>query len=92
MINRQLIAEEWSEKVTPAYNVPKELFEHQLDAMALLKEGKHVFLGMHPSHCIDVYLFQHVFQCCGCPPPFCQIWLCLGFKANLMRWQVPATD
>ena len=58
MINRQLIAEEWSEKVTPAHNVPKELFEHQLDAMALLKEGKHVFLGMHPSHCIDVYLFQ----------------------------------
>ena len=47
MINRQLIAEEWSEKVTPAHNVPKELFEHQLDAMALLKEGKHVFLGMH---------------------------------------------
>ena len=45
MINRELIASEWSEKVVPLHNVPNDLFEHQLDAMALLNDGKHVFLG-----------------------------------------------
>ena len=45
MINRELVASEWSEKIVPAHNVPNSLFDHQLDAMALLKGGKHVFLG-----------------------------------------------
>ena len=46
MINRQLIVDEWREKITPNYNVPLNLFDHQLDAMALLHEGEHVFLGV----------------------------------------------
>ena len=45
MINRELVASAWSEKIVPAHNVPNSLFDHQLDAMALLKGGKHVFLG-----------------------------------------------
>ena len=45
MINRESIATEWREKVVPGYKVPNDLFEHQIDAMALLKEGKHVLLG-----------------------------------------------
>ena len=49
MINRQLIASEWSETVVPSHNVPRNLFDHQLDAMALLKAGHHVFLGIYSA-------------------------------------------
>ena len=48
MINRQLIANEWRERVSPNHNVPVNLYDHQLDAMGLLHEGKHVFLGNIP--------------------------------------------
>jgi ATP-dependent helicase YprA (DUF1998 family) len=45
MINRELISSEWSEKVVPVHPVPPDLFPHQLDSMALLREGRNVFLG-----------------------------------------------
>ena len=45
MFNRELISSEWSEKVVPIHAVPPTLHPHQLDAMALLKEKKHVLLG-----------------------------------------------
>ena len=45
MINREIIVQEWSEKVVPAHNVPEELFAHQIDTMALIKDKKNVFLG-----------------------------------------------
>ena len=45
MINRELIVSEWSENVVPLHKVPQNLFPHQVDAMALIKDGNHVFLG-----------------------------------------------
>ena len=45
MINRELIVSEWSENVVPHHSVPKNLFPHQVDAMALIKDRQHVFLG-----------------------------------------------
>ena len=36
---------EWDEKIVPNYAVPTTLYEHQVDAMSLLKQGRHVFLG-----------------------------------------------
>ena len=45
MINRESINEEWAQKVVPIHQVPRKLFDHQLDAMALIKQGKNVFLG-----------------------------------------------
>ena len=47
MINRESVASEWVEKVIPVHPVPQKLFDHQLDAMSLLLQGKHVFLGTH---------------------------------------------
>ena len=35
----------WTNTVVPFFNVPATLFEHQADAMTLLREKKHVFLG-----------------------------------------------
>ena len=31
--------------VCERYPVPRNLFQHQIDAMALLREGRHVLLG-----------------------------------------------
>ena len=45
MLSREFISTEWHEKVVPTHPVPPTLHPHQLDAMALLKEKKHVFLG-----------------------------------------------
>ena len=36
---------EWDEKIVPNYAVPTTLYEHQVDAMSLLKQGRNVFLG-----------------------------------------------
>ena len=36
---------EWLERIVPNHNVPRDLYKHQIDAMTLLKQGKHVFLG-----------------------------------------------
>ena len=57
MINRELVASEWSEKIVPAHNVPNSLFDHQLDAMALLKGGKHVFLGKNLFQLAKTWFF-----------------------------------
>ena len=48
MINREEIAREWSENIVPVHNVPENLFPHQLDSMALIRQGKDVFLGSYP--------------------------------------------
>ena len=45
IINRELIASEWAEKVVPVHPVPETLFDHQLDAMSLIHQGQNVFLG-----------------------------------------------
>ena len=50
MINTDVITSEWSENVVPVHAVPENLFPHQVDTMALVKEGKHVFLGIHFPH------------------------------------------
>ena len=47
MIDRELINAEWAENVIPSHPVPQALFPHQVDAMALIKEGMHVFLGAY---------------------------------------------
>ena len=46
MINQEIIVQELSEKVVPVHNVPEDLFAHQIDTMALIKDRKHVFLGI----------------------------------------------
>ena len=52
MLNRAYMQELWSETVTPFYNVPNTLFEHQADAMCLLRNHRNVFLGKSStSHC-----------------------------------------
>ena len=45
MIDRASIAREWSQNVVPNFAVPETLYDHQMDAISLLKQGKHVFLG-----------------------------------------------
>ena len=37
---------EWTDKVVPIHPVPTTLFPHQLDAMSLLKGGRHVLLAV----------------------------------------------
>ena len=49
MIDKELVAAEWSERVVPNHPVPVTLFPHQLDAMAMLKGGNHVLLGIHQN-------------------------------------------
>ena len=44
MIDTGPLLRDWQE-VVANYPVPAQLYDHQVDAMALLKEGKHVFLG-----------------------------------------------
>ena len=63
MINREVISEEWSEKVVPVHPVPPNLFPHQLDTMAFIKEGKNIFLGilsivMIKNNCINEYFLK----------------------------------
>ena len=51
MINRESIADDWAQKVVPVHPVPSILFDHQLDAMSLIKQGMNVFLGTsRPTH------------------------------------------
>ena len=45
MINRETIASIWAENIVPVHPVPTNLFPHQLDTMALLRDGRNVFLG-----------------------------------------------
>ena len=63
MINRELIASEWLDKVVPVHPVPQKLFDHQMDAMSLIKQGKNVFLGTNCNfkiliNRINTYLFR----------------------------------
>ena len=44
IIDRTAAAQDW-ERVLETYPVPPNLRDHQLDAMSLLKQGNHVFLG-----------------------------------------------
>ena len=44
MVDRAAASHAWS-LVVEAHPVPPHLHDHQLDAMSLLKQGKHVFLG-----------------------------------------------
>ena len=44
MVDRAAASEDWTH-VAEVYPVPPQLHDHQLDAMSLLKQGKHVFLG-----------------------------------------------
>ena len=46
MLNRTSISNKWSQDIVVNYDVPKNLHDHQLDTIALLQQGKHVFLGM----------------------------------------------
>ena len=45
MADRETIASDWASKVVPVHPVPEKLFDHQMDAMSLIKQGKNVFLG-----------------------------------------------
>ena len=45
MSHRSTITAEWLENIVPNYGVPQMLYDHQIDTMSLLKEGKNVFLG-----------------------------------------------
>ena len=44
MVDRSAIVQEW-ERVREMHHVPSTLYDHQLDAMSLIKERRHVFLG-----------------------------------------------
>ena len=44
IIDRNAAAQDWA-RVLETYPLPPNLREHQLDAMSLLKQGNHVFLG-----------------------------------------------
>ena len=44
MVDRAAASQAWS-LVVEAHPVPPHLQDHQLNAMSLLKQGKHVFLG-----------------------------------------------
>ena len=45
MIDHSTLTEEWLRDIVPKYNLPASLRPHQKDAMSLLKQGRHVFLG-----------------------------------------------
>ena len=47
MIRSSAFVEEWSNTIVPNYAVPETLFVHQADAMALIKQGKNVFMGKY---------------------------------------------
>ena len=44
MIDRGTTLHDW-QTVLQSHPVPPHLHDHQIDAMALLKQGKHVFMG-----------------------------------------------
>ena len=52
MIERELVLRDWAE-VLRNYSVPASLRDHQIDAMSLLKQGKHVFLGKMRSRVLN---------------------------------------
>ena len=45
MVDRSRIVKKWGENVVNNYDVPGTLFDHQLDSIALLQQGRNVFLG-----------------------------------------------
>ena len=45
MLDRVSIVRDWAENVVPVHQVPEVLFDHQIDAMHLLRQGDNVFLG-----------------------------------------------
>ena len=45
MIDRVSITTEWLQNVVPNYAVPETLYNHQKDAMSLIRQGRNVFLG-----------------------------------------------
>ena len=45
MIDRSMMIADWQQNVVPKFAVPSTLYEHQVDAMSLVKAGKNVFLG-----------------------------------------------
>ena len=59
-----MIISEWSENVVPVHAVPQNLFSHQVDTMALVKEGRHVFLGIYfsPLDLFKIYYYLK-FRC-----------------------------
>ena len=65
MINSDRIISEWSENVVPVHAVPHNLFPHQVDAMALVKEGRHVFLGIYsPTPDLLIIIYHYLkFRC-----------------------------
>ena len=62
MINRAELLNLWPELVA-RHGLPSEPYEHQLDAMALIREKKHVFLGGYrPDFIINIMrLLRKVF-------------------------------
>ena len=45
MLDRGSVPRDWAENVVPVHQVPAVLFDHQIDAMHLLRQGDNVFLG-----------------------------------------------
>ena len=45
MIDHSKLTQEWVRDIVPRYKLPASLRPHQKDAMTLLKQGTHVFLG-----------------------------------------------
>ena len=45
MLDRVSVPRDWAENVVPVHHVPEVLFDHQIDAMHLLRQGDNVFLG-----------------------------------------------
>ena len=46
MVDHSTIQQDWPD-IAKNHPVPTQLYDHQLDAMALLKERKNVFLGIN---------------------------------------------
>ena len=62
MVDRETIASDWASKVVPVHPVPEKLFDHQMDAMSLIKQGKNVFLGNSLLAVLPLELFVAVFM------------------------------
>ena len=45
MLDRVSIPRDWADNVVPVHQVPEVLFDHQIDAMHLIRQEQNVFLG-----------------------------------------------
>ena len=86
MIDREQVLRDWS-RVLSDYPVPSNLRDHQIDAMALLKQGKHVFLGKKKKNLSFLYVFLLVAVPTGSGKTLPQLATILTMQGlNIINW------